>query len=190
MIFVLDNYDSFTYNLVQYLQQLGRRVEVARNREISVEEVLALRPEALVLSPGPGRPENAGIMPALISAAAGRIPMLGVCLGHQAIGQSFGMEVVHAPRIMHGKISEVTRNPLTVPRGALPLAGARRGDAAGRTGNFGAERGWRDHGNPSPDASDRRHSVPSGVDSDLRRQAAAGELPVAGGRFPSLPEVM
>ena len=110
MIFVLDNYDSFTYNLVQYLQQLGRRVEVARNREISVEEVLALRPEALVLSPGPGRPENAGIMPALISAAAGRIPMLGVCLGHQAIGQSFGMEVVHAQRIMHGKISEVTHD--------------------------------------------------------------------------------
>ena len=110
MIFVLDNYDSFTYNLVQYLQQLGRRVEVARNREISVEEVLALRPEALVLSPGPGRPENAGIMSALISAAAGRIPMLGVCLGHQAIGQSFGMEVVHAQRIMHGKISEVTHD--------------------------------------------------------------------------------
>ena len=110
MIFVLDNYDSFTYTLGQYLQQLGRRVEVARNRESSVEEVLALRPEALVLSPGPGRPENAGIMPALISAAAGRIPMLGVCLGHQAIGQSFGMEVVHAQRIMHGKISEVTHD--------------------------------------------------------------------------------
>ncbi len=110
MIFVLDNYDSFTYNLVQYFQQLGRRVEVARSREITVGELLNRRPEAIILSPGPGRPEAAGIMPELIPAAAGRIPLLGVCLGHQAIGQAFGMEVVYARRIMHGKVSEVTHD--------------------------------------------------------------------------------
>ncbi len=86
MIFVLDNFDSFTYNLVQYFQQLGRTVKVVRNDAATVEEVLGLRPEAIVLSPGPGRPENAGIMPALIRAAAGKVPLFGVCLGHQAIG--------------------------------------------------------------------------------------------------------
>ena len=107
MIFVLDNFDSFTYNLVQYFQQLGRTVKVVRNNAATVEEVFGLRPEAIVLSPGPGRPENAGIMPALIRAAAGKVPMLGVCLGHQAIGQAFGMQVIHAKRIMHGKVSAV-----------------------------------------------------------------------------------
>ena len=107
MIFVLDNFDSFTYNLVQYFQQLDRTVTVVRNNAAAVEEVLGLRPEAIVLSPGPGRPENAGIMPALIRAAAGKVPMFGVCLGHQAIGQAFGMQVIHAKRIMHGKVSTV-----------------------------------------------------------------------------------
>jgi hypothetical protein len=107
MIFVLDNFDSFTYNLVQYFQQLDRTVKVVRNNAATVEEVLGLRPEAIVLSPGPGRPENAGVMPALIRAAAGKVPMFGVCLGHQAIGQAFGMQVIHAKRIMHGKVSTV-----------------------------------------------------------------------------------
>ena len=107
MIFVLDNFDSFTYNLVQYFQQLDRTVKVVRNNAAAVEEVLGLRPEAIVLSPGPGRPENAGIMPALIRAAAGKVPMFGVCFGHQAIGQAFGMQVIHAKRIMHGKVSTV-----------------------------------------------------------------------------------
>ena len=107
MIFVLDNFDSLTYNLVQYFQQLDRTVKVVRNNAAAVEEVLGLRPEAIVLSPGPGRPENAGIMPALIRAAAGKVPMFGVCLGHQAIGQAFGMQVIHAKRIMHGKVSTV-----------------------------------------------------------------------------------
>ena len=107
MIFVLDNFDSFTYNLVQYFQQLDRTVKVVRNNAAAVEEVLGLRPEAIVLSPGPGRPDNTGIMPALIRAAAGKVPMFGVCLGHQAIGQAFGMQVIHAKRIMHGKVSTV-----------------------------------------------------------------------------------
>ena len=108
MIFVLDNFDSFTYNLVQYFQQLGCEVVTARNRSITPEEVFALRPEAIVLSPGPGRPENAGIMPALIRAAAGKIPMLGVCLGHQAICAAYGATVTYAKQLMHGKQSETT----------------------------------------------------------------------------------
>ncbi len=109
MIFMLDNYDSFTYNLVQYLQMLGAEVVVRRNDEITVEEVLAMKPEAIVLSPGPGRPENAGILIDLIRAA-GKIPLLGVCLGHQAVGAAFGGAVIRAKRIMHGKTSVVTHD--------------------------------------------------------------------------------
>lgn len=110
MILILDNYDSFTYNLAQYFQQLGADLLVKRNREISVAAALELRPDAIVLSPGPGRPDRAGILEDLIRAAAGKIPMLGVCLGHQAIGEVFGMNVIHARRVMHGKISEITHD--------------------------------------------------------------------------------
>ncbi len=110
MIFMLDNYDSFTYNLVQYFEQLGCELEIARNDETTVAAVLAMRPEAIVLSPGPSRPENAGIMLELIRAAAPAVPLFGVCLGHQAIGQAFGGKVVAAKRIMHGKLSEVTHD--------------------------------------------------------------------------------
>ncbi len=110
MIFMLDNYDSFTYNLVQYLQMLGAEVLVRRNDQITVAEVLAMHPEAIILSPGPGRPENAGIMMELIRQAAGAFPILGVCLGHQAIGAAFGMRVVGARHIMHGKTSIVTHD--------------------------------------------------------------------------------
>lgn len=110
MILLLDNYDSFTYNLAHLLYSLGGVLEVRRNREITVEEALRMNPEAIIFSPGPGRPENAGIMPALIAAAAGKIPMLGVCLGHQAIGQHFGAEVVKARSIMHGKMSRITND--------------------------------------------------------------------------------
>ncbi|OQA77773.1 MAG: Anthranilate synthase component 2 [Lentisphaerae bacterium ADurb.Bin242] len=110
MILLLDNYDSFTYNLAHLLYSLGGVLEVRRNREITVEEALRMNPEAIIFSPGPGRPETAGIMPALIAAAAGKIPMLGVCLGHQAIGQHFGAEVVKARSIMHGKMSRITND--------------------------------------------------------------------------------
>ena len=127
MIFVLDNYDSFTYNLVHLLYTLEPDIVVRRNRAVTAAEVLAMDPEAIVLSPGPGRPETAGVMPELIGAAAAAgIPMLGVCLGHQAIGQVFGAKVVQAKSIMHGKISEITHdgrglfagtaNPLEVVR--------------------------------------------------------------------------
>jgi anthranilate synthase/aminodeoxychorismate synthase-like glutamine amidotransferase len=108
MIVMIDNYDSFTYNLVQYLREMGTRVEVFRNDAVSVEDVVEMNPAGIVISPGPGRPETAGITLPLISAASGNIPILGVCLGHQAIGMSFGGRVIGAKRLMHGKTSDVT----------------------------------------------------------------------------------
>jgi anthranilate synthase/aminodeoxychorismate synthase-like glutamine amidotransferase len=107
MVFVLDNYDSFTYNLVQYLGELGAKVEVRRNDELTVEEVEALHPERILLSPGPCTPGEAGILVPLIRHMAGKAPILGVCLGHQAIGEAFGGEVVRAHQLMHGKTSQV-----------------------------------------------------------------------------------
>jgi len=107
MIFMLDNYDSFTYNLVHMLAKTGQQIVVKRNRDVTPAEVLEMNPQAIILSPGPGRPQNAGCMMDLIAAAAGKIPMLGVCLGHQAIGAHFGAEVVHAKSIMHGKTSAI-----------------------------------------------------------------------------------
>jgi anthranilate synthase/aminodeoxychorismate synthase-like glutamine amidotransferase len=107
MVFVLDNYDSFTYNLVQYLGELGAGVEVYRNDELTVEQVEALKPERILLSPGPCTPGEAGILVPLIRHMAGKVPILGVCLGHQAIGEAFGGNVVRAEHLMHGKTSAV-----------------------------------------------------------------------------------
>ncbi|KAA3646755.1 MAG: aminodeoxychorismate/anthranilate synthase component II [Chloroflexi bacterium] len=107
MIVVIDNYDSFTYNLVQYLGELGVEVQVYRNDAISVEEVEALQPDSIVISPGPGDPSDAGISKELITTLGPRIPLLGVCLGHQCIGEAFGGLVVRAGRLMHGKTSRV-----------------------------------------------------------------------------------
>jgi len=107
MVLVIDNYDSFTYNLVHYLAELGREVEVVRNDALSAEAALARQPSHLVISPGPGTPDDAGISLELIRAARGRVPILGVCLGHQAIGQAYGGQVVHAAALMHGKTSPV-----------------------------------------------------------------------------------
>src|SRR2546422_6633541 len=107
MLFVLDNYDSFTYNLVQYLGELGAEPAVYRNDALSVAQVLALKPSAAVLSPGPCTPSDAGILVPLVKALAGQIPMLGVCLGHQAIGEAFGGRVGRAERLMHGKTCPV-----------------------------------------------------------------------------------
>jgi len=114
MIFVLDNYDSFTYNLVQYLGELGAAPLVRRNDEVTVEDVLALGPDAVVVSPGPGRPADAGISIPLIQRCANRIPVLGVCLGHQAIGEAFGGRIVRADRLMHGKTSPVAHDGANV----------------------------------------------------------------------------
>jgi anthranilate synthase component 2 len=107
MIALIDNYDSFTYNLAQYLGELGAEVRVFRNDQISVDEVAALAPSHVVLSPGPGTPDDAGITLGLIARLAGSVPLLGVCLGHQAIGQAFGGKVVRAGRVMHGKTSRI-----------------------------------------------------------------------------------
>ena len=102
MILVVDNYDSFTFNLVQYLGSMGQELRVFRNDAITLDEIARLRPERIVISPGPGRPENSGVIIPVIEEFSGRIPILGVCLGHQAIGAAFGGDVVSAPQIMHG----------------------------------------------------------------------------------------
>ena len=107
MVFVLDNYDSFTYNLVQYIGELGGQVTVRRNDRVTLEEIAALAPTHIVISPGPGRPEHAGLTPDVVRHFGPRLPLLGVCLGHQAIGAVFGGRVVRAPAPMHGKTSIV-----------------------------------------------------------------------------------
>ena len=149
MVFVLDNYDSFTYNLVQYLGELGAQVEVRRNDQITVEEVERMRPERILISPGPCTPREAGISVALIRRMAGRAPILGVCLGHQAIGEAFGGNVIRARALMHGKTSEVTHDGRTIFRGV-----------------------------PSPMTATRYHSLivaQEGLPEDLEVSASTGE---------------
>jgi len=126
LILLLDNYDSFTYNLAQYLGELGCTLEVHRNDRISVEEIIRRKPERIVISPGPCTPQEAGISVELIRKLAGKFPILGVCLGHQAIGAAFGAKIVRAPKLFHGKTSEIEHdgkgifrsvpNPLTATR--------------------------------------------------------------------------
>ena len=117
MLLMIDNYDSFTYNVVQYLAELGEDVQVYRNDEITIEQIEALKPERLVISPGPCTPNEAGISMAAIEHFAGKLPILGVCLGHQAIGQVFGGNVIRAGRVMHGKVSPVFHHDQGVFRG-------------------------------------------------------------------------
>ena len=117
MIFVLDNYDSFTYNLVQYLGELGAEVCVYRNDQTTVSDIEALRPERIVISPGPCTPQEAGISIDVIRNFAGRVPILGVCLGHQAIGAAFGGKVIRAPNLMHGKTSSIEHDGQSIFRG-------------------------------------------------------------------------
>jgi anthranilate synthase/aminodeoxychorismate synthase-like glutamine amidotransferase len=114
VIFLVDNYDSFTFNLFQHLSELGAQVTVCRNDRFTLNEVEELNPEAIVISPGPGRPSEAGLTPQLIERFAGRFPILGVCLGHQAIGEVFGGRVVRAPSIFHGKVSEIRHDGRTI----------------------------------------------------------------------------
>jgi anthranilate synthase/aminodeoxychorismate synthase-like glutamine amidotransferase len=117
MVFVLDNYDSFTYNLVQYLGELGAQIEVRRNDQITVAEVEELKPDHILISPGPCTPQDAGISIDLIRHFAGRVPIFGVCLGHQAMGEAFGGKVVRAKNLMHGKTSRVEHDGKTIFRG-------------------------------------------------------------------------
>ena len=114
MLLVIDNYDSFTYNLVQYLGELGERIEVRRNDEVGLEQIEAMKPDRILISPGPGTPTDAGITLNAIEKFAGKLPILGVCLGHQAIGQVFGGRVVRAPRLFHGKSSQVQHDGKTI----------------------------------------------------------------------------
>jgi anthranilate synthase component II len=117
MILMIDNYDSFTWNLVQYLRELGAEIRVVRNDEIGTADIAAMRPQAIVISPGPCTPGEAGISVSAIRDFAGKIPIFGVCLGHQAIGQAFGGEVGHAARVVHGKTSTIRHSGLGVFRG-------------------------------------------------------------------------
>ena len=119
MLLVIDNYDSFTYNLVQYLGELGQELRVVRNDAMTVDEIAALKPERIVISPGPCTPKQAGISVETIKRLAGRIPILGVCLGHQSIGEAFGGDVVRAERLMHGKTSMIRHDQRTIFR-SLP----------------------------------------------------------------------
>ena len=163
---LIDNYDSFTYNLVQAFAALGADVTVCRNDAITVEEALALAPTHLVISPGPGRPDDAGVSLAMIGAFAGRVPVLGVCLGHQSLVQHFGGEIVRADRLMHGKTSMATHDGKTIYEGlpqpfevggavaARPAVTAEGSDDA-VTSLPGAE----DVGGEAGEASDRSHGV-------------------------------
>ena len=126
MVLLIDNYDSFTWNLAQYLGELGAPPLVKRNDELTLDEVAALKPDRIVISPGPGRPEHAGISVEVIRRFGSRTPVLGVCLGHQAIGIAFGGEVVRAPQLMHGKVSPVTHDGRGVFKGiSLPFEAGR-----------------------------------------------------------------
>ena len=126
MVFVLDNYDSFTYNLVQYLGELGEKVEVRRNDQVTCDEIERLNPSHILISPGPCTPQKAGISIDLLRYFAGKKPVLGVCLGHQAIGAAFGGRVIRASKVMHGKVSRIEHDGKTIFRGApSPLAATR-----------------------------------------------------------------
>ncbi len=184
-ICVIDNYDSFTYNLVQYLGELGAEVLVVRNDAASVDEVAASKPERIVISPGPGRPEDAGITMGVVRQLGERTPILGVCLGHQAIGAVFGGQVVRAGVPMHGKTSLIEHNGRGVFSGISAsfaasryhsLVVAERG-AAGRSRGDGADARRSHHHGPAPPAVARaRRPVPSRIHPDRRGSQAAAQF--------------
>ena len=134
MLLVIDNYDSFTYNLVQYLGELGERIEVRRNNEVSIDEIEKMTPARIVISPGPGTPNDAGVSLQVIEEFGGKVPILGVCLGHQAIGQAFGGRVVRAAHLLHGKSSTVQHDGKTI------FEGLEQNFAAGRYHSLVVER--------------------------------------------------
>ena len=170
MILVIDNYDSFTYNLVQYLGELGSEVRVVRNDAASIDSISALQPARIVISPGPGRPEHAGITMDVIRQLGSSIPILGVCLGHQAIGAVFGGAVVRASTPMHGKTSTIEHDGRGVFAGidgpfrgvAIPLAGRLGRGIAGRARGYSPDtRGPHNHGAAASRAADPWRAVSS-----------------------------
>jgi anthranilate synthase/aminodeoxychorismate synthase-like glutamine amidotransferase len=166
MVLIIDNYDSFTFNLVQYLGELGADVRVLRNDELTVEGIEAMAPSHLVLSPGPCTPNEAGITLQSIERLAGRIPILGVCLGHQAIGQAFGGKVVRAKQVMHGKTSRIRHDGAGVfSRILARLPGDQRPVG-----------GWRDHGAAAPQPRGRRGAISSGSAAHPARAQAVTEF--------------
>lgn len=168
MLLVIDNYDSFTYNLVQYLGELGEQVEVRRNNEVSISEIRSkLRPHRIVISPGPGTPDDAGISLELVKEFGGSIPLLGVCLGHQTIGQVFGGKVVRSPELMHGKASAITHDGKTI------FKGIEEGFMAGRYHSLIVER------NSLPDCLEVSAKTTEGLIMGLRHR----ELKIEGVQF-------
>ena len=159
MILMIDNYDSFTYNLVQYLRQLGASVRVVRNDAAGMEEIESWKPSGIVISPGPGRPESAGVSVDVISNFSGRIPLLGVCLGHQAISVAFGGKVGSAHRLMHGKVSAVTSDGKTIYQGIRSpfkamryhSSGSQSGGPSELPGDQRRSRRRGNHGDPPPE---------------------------------------
>ncbi len=168
MLILIDNYDSFTYNLVHFLGELGAPCEVIRNDKITAEEVIKKKPQAIVLSPGPCTPNEAGVCLDLIAKAGGKIPLLGVCLGHQAIGQVYGGKVIRAPEPLHGKLSTIRHTdegvfhglPERVRRHPLSLAHRRAPEPTRRSGSDGRDAGRTHHGSAAQDASCARRAVP------------------------------
>ena len=188
MILLLDNYDSFTYNLAQFLGQLGGKLEVHRNDQITLDEIAAKKPERIVISPGPGTPEDAGICVDVIRRFAGQIPILGVCLGHQAIGYAFGGKVIRAPEIMHGKTSRIHHDNKTIFKDLPQDFVATRYHSLiveeksfpGRSGNFRENR--RDHHGPAPpDHAGGGRAVPSRIRAHRSGDAAPEEFSFAVG---------
>ena len=168
MLLVIDNYDSFTYNLVQYLGELGEQIEVRRNDEVTIDEIESkLKPARILISPGPGTPDDAGISMKVIESFAGRIPLLGVCLGHQAIGQVFGARVVRAPQVSHGKSSPVQHDGKTI------FAGLDQSFSAGRYHSLIVEE------NTLPPCLEVSARTPDGIIMGLRHR----ELKVEGVQF-------
>lgn len=194
MLLMIDNYDSFTYNLVQYFGELKAEVKVVRNDELSVEQIEALAPERIVLSPGPCTPNEAGVSLAVIERFAGKLPLLGVCLGHQSIGQAFGGEVVRARQVMHGKTSPIHHKDLGVFAGlANPLTVTRyhslvvKREPAGVPGDHRLDPtcrriARRDHGRTPQDPECRGRAVPSRVHPHRAGPRVAGQLPPPAGR--------
>jgi hypothetical protein len=189
MILVIDNYDSFTYNLVHYLNELGAETVVRRNDALTVQEALGMGAEAVLLSPGPCAPDQAGICLPLLRGAPEGLAILGVCLGHQAIGQAYGGDVVRAkPSCTARPARSTTRQghlqgpAQPLHRHPLPLAGRQPRHPAARAGGDRLDRGRRDHGLPAPHPSRLRRAVPPGIDRHRGRPPAAGQLPRPGGR--------